>query len=58
VLFHARKMSFRREPDAIELASVGGARPCGFSYVQLALDACAAWCESPAPYPATDSAAT
>ncbi len=38
LLFHARKMSFRREAAAIELASVRGARPFGFVYVQLALD--------------------
>jgi hypothetical protein len=38
LLFHARKMSFRREPYAIELASIRGARPIAYSYVQLALD--------------------
>ena len=38
LLFHARKMSFRREPRVIELASIRGARPFGYYYVQLALD--------------------
>ena len=38
LLFHARKMSFRREPGAIELASIRGARPFGFYDVQLAFD--------------------
>ena len=38
LLFNARKMSFRREPYAIELASIRGARPSAYSSIQLALD--------------------
>jgi hypothetical protein len=38
LLFNARKMSFRREPFAIELASIRGARPYSLNYLQLALD--------------------
>jgi hypothetical protein len=37
LLFHARKMSFRREPFAIDLAAIRGARPFSSHHLQLAV---------------------
>jgi hypothetical protein len=37
LLFHARKLSFRREPLSMDLGSIRGARPAGYNHLAVTI---------------------